>query len=184
MHKWAVVLSFIALQTTGGAEASAILTLNTLEGLVLQAINNHASGRPLQAVQQVLADATDIVPPQNATDLIDRIQKLPQQGVSAFVGPEIIGNSTSLFNGLVVISDPELFSDTSAKLTNAVLGSVIAASGINFSPCVVVTGPVDAAVFAEAISIAPQVIQVMLHLCTRGMHICRENAIAYGRQDA
>jgi hypothetical protein len=69
----------------------------------------------------------------------------------------VLGNFTSLFNGLLVITDPELFSDTSTKLAASALGSELGATGVAYSPCVIVAGPAGAAIYAEAISIAPQV---------------------------
>lgn len=39
------------------------------------------------------------------------------------------GNITQFFDGLVTITDPQLFSDNSAKIRASIIGSVIAATG-------------------------------------------------------
>lgn len=158
IQKWAAAAAFIALQTTGGNEEAALITLNTLQKLVFQAINDAANGRPQAAAEKVIANLGSLDLPVNATDIIDRLQRVPQQGVEAFTGPAIVGNATSFFNGLLVVSDPVLFSDTSAKIQQSALGAIIAATGINYSPCLAVVGPVGAALFAQAVSIGPTLI--------------------------
>jgi hypothetical protein len=52
-----------------------------------------------------------------------RCCQLPQ------VGNPPPGNITQFFDGLVTITDPQLFSDTSAKIRASIVGSVIAATG-------------------------------------------------------
>ncbi len=49
-------------------------------------------------------------------------------GVAGILGV-INSNATELLNGLVTITDPELFADSSAKLQAAALGAIVAATG-------------------------------------------------------
>ncbi len=49
--------------------------------------------------------------------------------------------STELLDGLITITDPQLFSDRSAKIRNIALGAAVSATGINYSPCLVMSGP-------------------------------------------
>ena len=49
--------------------------------------------------------------------------------------------ATQLFDGLITITDPQLFSDGSAKIRNTAVGGAITATGISYSPCVAVSGP-------------------------------------------
>ncbi len=159
LQKWAATAAILSLQTTGGNEEAALLTLDTLEKLTLQAINDAANGRPEAALERVINDATNVDLPANATDALERLQNIPTGGVPSFVGPARIGNATTFFNGLLVVSDPRLFADSSSKLQQSALGAILAATGINYSPCLAVLGPVGAALFAQAISIGPTLIQ-------------------------
>ena len=49
-------------------------------------------------------------------------------GVAGILGV-INSNATELLNGLLTITDPELFADSSAKLQAAALGAIVAATG-------------------------------------------------------
>ena len=49
--------------------------------------------------------------------------------------------ATELFDGLITITDPQLFSDGSAKIRNTAVGAAVSATGLNYSPCLVVSGP-------------------------------------------
>ena len=49
--------------------------------------------------------------------------------------------ATQLLDGLITITDPQLFSDGSAKIRNTAVGAAITATGLNYSPCLVVSAP-------------------------------------------
>ena len=49
--------------------------------------------------------------------------------------------ATQLLDGLITITDPQLFSDGSAKIRNTAVGAAISATGLNYAPCVVVAAP-------------------------------------------
>ena len=49
--------------------------------------------------------------------------------------------ATQLLDGLITITDPQLFSDGSAKIRNTAVGAAITATGLAYSPCVIVAGP-------------------------------------------
>jgi hypothetical protein len=53
---------------------------------VLADIAAHASPDPLQPLKTIFEDADSIKPIKNITDLIDRIENVPRQGVQALTG--------------------------------------------------------------------------------------------------
>ena len=62
-----------------------------------------------------------------------------------FRADDLTQNSTSgatqLLDGLITITDPQLFSDGSAKIRNTAVGAAITATGLNYAPCMVVSAP-------------------------------------------
>ena len=63
----------------------------------------------------------------------------------AVCADDLTQNSTSgatqLLDGLITITDPQLFSDGSAKIRNTAVGAALSATGLSYSPCMVVSAP-------------------------------------------
>ena len=85
IHKWAATLAVLALQTNDNNLDGAQTTIDTIEQLTLQAINNTANGMPFTAQEAVLADAGINLNPNktvNVTQFVEQVASvrcLPQR---------------------------------------------------------------------------------------------------------
>lgn len=50
-------------------------------------------------------------------------------------------SATEFFDGLLTVTDPQLFSDGSAKIRNTAIGAAVSATGFDYSPCLVLSTP-------------------------------------------
>ena len=70
--------------------------------------------------------------PESSNDRAVCADDLTQNGTSS---------ATQLLDGLITITDPQLFSDGSAKIRNTAVGAALTATGLSYSPCMVVSAP-------------------------------------------